>query len=177
MGAVHWGLAREGVSACVIDGPAVSIQGVLPETWGSVVASVLLVEDDEQVRVLAESILKDAGHSVVTATGIDGSQALLDGEQPVDVLFVDITLGNDPEAGLKTAQHARERRPHLPILYTTGLAVDDGMKALFVEPCQFMPKPYTAEQLKKSIAFLLMNANPRPRPDLSGSLGSPHPGT
>ena len=140
-------------------------------------AAVLLVEDDEQVRVLAESILRDAGHTVVTATGIDGSQALLDAEKTVDVLFVDITLGNDPEAGLKTAQHARERRPHLPILYTTGSAVDDGMKALFVEPCQFLPKPYTAEQLKKSVAFLLMNANPPPRPDLSSSLGSPQPGT
>jgi DNA-binding NtrC family response regulator len=145
-------------------------------TWGNIVASVLVVEDDEQVRVLAESILRDAGHTVVTATGIDGSQALLDdAEKSVDVLFVDIHLGNDLEAGLRTAQHARERRPLLPILYTTGLAVDDGMKALFVEPCQFLPKPYTAEQLKKSVAFLLMNANPRPRPDLSGSLDSPQP--
>ena len=71
-------------------------------------AAVLLVEDDEQVRVLAESILRDAGHTVVTATGIDGSQALLDAEKPVDVLFVDITLGNDPEAGLKTAEICRQ---------------------------------------------------------------------
>lgn len=136
-------------------------------------ASVLLVEDDEQVRVLAESILRDAGHTVVTATGIDGSQALLDADQPVDVLFVDITLGTDLEGGLKTAQHAREKRPHLPILYTTGSGINDGMKALFVEPFQFLPKPYTAEQLKKSIAFLLMNANPPPRPDLAIPLGPP----
>ena len=162
----------------MIEGPAVSIQSVLPQTWGSIVASVLVVEDDEQVRVLAESILRDAGHTVVTATGIDGSQALLDdAEKLVDVLFVDIHLGNDLEAGLRTAQHARERRPLLPILYTTGLAVDDGMKAMFVEPCQFLPKPYTAEQLKKSVAFLLMNANPRPRPDLSSPLDSQRPGT
>src|SRR5712671_8068781 len=147
-------------------------------TRGTIVAAVLLVEDDEQVRVLAESILRDAGHTVVTATGIDGSQALLDdAEKLVDVLFVDIHLGNDLEAGLRTAQHARERRPLLPILYTTGLAVDDGMKAMFVEPCQFLPKPYTAEQLKKSVAFLLMNANPRPRPDLSSPLDSQRPGT
>jgi DNA-binding NtrC family response regulator len=159
----------------MINGLALNMRGV-PETRGSIVAAVLVVEDDEQVRVLAESILQDAGYTVVTATGIDGSQALLDAEKPLDVLFVDINLGNDLEAGLRAAQHARERRPLLPILYTTGSAVDDGMKALFVEPFQFLPKPYTAEQLKKSVAFLLMSANPPPRPDLSSSLGSPQPG-
>src|SRR3981081_3878040 len=116
----------------MIGGPGLSIRGICRKTRGTSVASVLLVEDDEQVRVLAESILRDAGHMVVTATGIDGSQGLLDGVESFDGLFADITLGNDPEAGLKTAQHARERRPHLPILYTTGSAVDDGAKASFV---------------------------------------------
>src|SRR3982074_3991542 len=85
----------------MIGGPALSIRGICRKTRGTSVASVLLVEDDEQVRVLAESILRDAGYMVVTATGIDGSQALLDGEKPVDVLFVDITLGNDPQSGLR----------------------------------------------------------------------------
>ena len=51
-------------------------------------AIVLVVEDDEQVRVLAESILQDAGHTVITATGVDGSEALLGSDQPIDVLFV-----------------------------------------------------------------------------------------
>ena len=124
---------------------------------------VLVVEDEEQVRVLAESVLRDAGHTVIAATGADGSQALLDTQQPVDVLFVDINLGNDNEAGLKIAQSAREARPKLSILYTTGSGIDDGMKAMFTEPCLFLPKSYTTEQLTNSISFLLMNANP-PKP-------------
>src|SRR5258708_12320587 len=99
----------------MIEGPAVSIHRVLPQTWGSIVASVLVVEDDEQVRVLAESILRDAGHTVVTATGIDGSQALLDAaEKLVDVLFVDIHLGNDLEPRLPPAHPPREPRPLPP---------------------------------------------------------------
>ncbi|HUQ69717.1 MAG TPA: response regulator [Planctomycetaceae bacterium] len=119
-------------------------------------ATILVVEDDEQVRVLAESILKDAGYTVVAATGADGSQALVESGQPMDVMFIDLTLGSDPEAGLKVAQKARESRKSLAVLYTTGGGVNEGMKALFTEPSLFLPKPYTAEQLTKSVAFLLL---------------------
>lgn len=133
---------------------------------GLVVAVVLVVEDDEQVRVLAESILRDEGHTVITATGIDGCEALLQSEQPVDVLFIDIRLGGDLEGGLKVAQTARERRPGVSVLYTTGAGLTDGMKALFSEPFRFLPKPYTSEQLTESVAFLIMRANPPPRPRL-----------
>jgi DNA-binding NtrC family response regulator len=120
------------------------------------VASILIVEDDEQVRVLAESILEDAGHTVTAATGAEGSQALVESGQPIDVMFIDLTLGSDPEAGLKVAQRARESRKNLAVLYTTGGGVNEGTKALFTEPSLFLPKPYTAEQLTKSVAFLLL---------------------
>ena len=119
-------------------------------------ASILIVEDDEQIRVLAASILEDAGYTVIAATGADGSQALVESDQPIDVMFIDLTLGSDPEAGLKVAQNAREVRKSLAVLYTTGGGVNEGMKVLFTEPSLFLPKPYTAEQLTKSVAFLLL---------------------
>jgi DNA-binding NtrC family response regulator len=126
-------------------------------------ATVLMVEDEEQIRVLAESVLQEAGHKVVTATGIEGAKALLDTDQQIDVLFLDLNLGGDPEAGLLVAQQAQARRPKLSYLYTTGAGVNGGMKAMFVEPFLFLPKPYTFEQLTKSVAFLLLAASPRPR--------------
>jgi DNA-binding NtrC family response regulator len=58
-------------------------------------ATVLMVEDEEQIRVLAESVLQEAGHKVVTATGIEGAKALLDTDQQIDVLFLDLNLGGD----------------------------------------------------------------------------------
>ena len=127
---------------------------------------VLMVEDDEQVRVLAESVLEEAGHTVIAATGADGATALLRDNKPVDVLFIDLTLGGDPEAGLRVAREAKSARPQLSVLYTTGASVNEGMKALFVEPFLFLPKPYTFEQLTKSVAFLLLSASPTPRSPL-----------
>ena len=126
-------------------------------------AEVLIVEDNEQVRVMAESVLQEAGHTVVAATGVDGARALLNTDRHFDVLFIDLNLGHDLEAGLRVAKDAQERRPKLSYLYTTGAGVNEGMKALFIEPFLFLPKPYTMEQLTKSVGFLLLSANPRPR--------------
>jgi DNA-binding NtrC family response regulator len=126
------------------------------------VAVILVVEDDDQVRVMAESVLQEAGNTVISATGAEGAMALLDTDQAVDVMFIDLKLGNDLEAGLTVAQHAKAKRPKLAVLYTTGAGINAGMKALFVEPFLFLPKPYTFEQLTKSIAFLWLNASPRP---------------
>jgi two-component system, cell cycle sensor histidine kinase and response regulator CckA len=128
-------------------------------------AVVLIVEDDEQVRVLADSVLQDAGHTVSAATGAEGATALLANEGQVDVLFVDLNLGNDLEAGLRLAKEAKSTRPDLAVLYTTGAAVNDGMKALFLQPYLFLPKPYTLEQLTQSVAFLLSTARRVPKPD------------
>lgn len=129
-------------------------------------AVVLVVEDDEQVRILAEFILQEAGHTVIAATGVDGAQALLEKQQSIDVLFIDLSLGGDLEAGLRVAQEARTARPKLSILYTTGAGVNAGMKALFTEPYLFLPKPYNVEQLTKSITYLVTKASPRPRLEL-----------
>jgi DNA-binding NtrC family response regulator len=128
---------------------------------------ILIVEDDEQVRVLAESVLRDAGYEVLAATALEGAQALLNSDQLIDLLFVDVNLGGDLEAGLRIAQSARERRPLLPVVYTTGQGVDDGKKALFADPYLFLPKPYRSEQLISSIAYLLnKNSGSSPPPDL-----------
>ena len=133
-------------------------------------AVVLIVEDDEQIRVLSESVLQEAGHTVISATGTDGAQALLDTGQSIDVLFIDLTLGGDLEAGLRVAQEARAARPELSVLYTTGAGVNAGMKALFSEPYLFLPKPYTFEQLTKSVGFLVAKAGPRRKLELPPNL-------
>jgi DNA-binding NtrC family response regulator len=122
---------------------------------------VLIVEDDEQVRVLAESVLQQAGYTVLAAAGGEGATALLATHQIINVLFIDITLGADLEDGLKLAQDAKITRPELAILYTTGMVVNAGMRAMFVDPFLFLPKPYTSEQLTKSVAFLLLKSQPQ----------------
>jgi DNA-binding NtrC family response regulator len=114
-------------------------------------ALVLVVEDDDQVRVLAESCLKEQGHRTLTASTAAEALAALDVAKDVDILFTDIVLKDDIQAGLDLAKQAVERHPDLRVLYTTGQAVTDGMKALFVENSAVLNKPYTIEQLQTSL--------------------------
>lgn len=112
---------------------------------------ILVVEDDTQVRVLAEALLQDAGHETLSAATVEQALALIESEDQIDLLFTDLGLGDDLQAGLALATEACRRRPDLRVLYTTGQGVTDGMKALFVDPYGFLAKPYTPDQLQVAI--------------------------
>src|SRR4051794_1191948 len=99
--------------------------------------AILILEDDDQVRVLAESVLQDNGYTTLSASSPEQAFAILESDQEVDILFADLVLHGNFEAGLHAAQEAAKRRPGLPALYTTGQGITDGMKALFVEPYGF----------------------------------------
>jgi CheY-like chemotaxis protein len=73
------------------------------------VAVVLIVEDDEQVRVMADSILQDAGYETRSAATMAEAHAILASDEKIDLLFVDLELMDDQEAGLDV--HKLLRKP------------------------------------------------------------------
>ena len=118
-------------------------------------AVVLIVEDEEQVRVLAEAIVQELGHETLTAGTAEQALAVIQERADVDLLFTDIGLQQDLEAGLKLAKGIAARKPGLPVLYTTGQGVTDGMRAMFADPFGFLPKPYTPDDLTTALGNLL----------------------
>src|SRR5215831_3771779 len=115
-------------------------------------ATVLLVEGEDQVRVLAESYLEEQGHEVLSAGTPDGALALLEKSPHVDILFTDVDLKAEIAAGIDLAQEAFKRKSNLKVLYTTERSLTDGMKARFVKNSAFLAKPYTVEQLLATLA-------------------------
>jgi len=115
------------------------------------VADILCVEDDDTVRTLAESILQADGFNTLSASTVDQARALIESDKNIDVLFTEVGLLGDVQAGLTLAQEAVKRRPDLAVLYTSAQAVTDGMKELFAENSAFLLKPYTADQLTTSL--------------------------
>jgi len=71
--------------------------------------------------------------------------------EPIELLFTDLGLQGDPQAGITLAAKAIQLRPDLKVLYTSGQGVTDGMIALFVEKSEFLPKPYTVDQLTATL--------------------------
>jgi CheY-like chemotaxis protein len=119
---------------------------------GKTLTTILIVEDEEQVRVLTESYLRDQGHHTLSAATMEQALAVLDGRNNIDVLFVDVELDEARQAGLELARQAVTRKPELRVLYTTKQEVTDGMRALLVEKSALLPKPYTVEQLQATLA-------------------------
>jgi len=120
-------------------------------------ATILIVEDEPSLLVLAESCLQEHGHKTLSATGATEASTLLGTSGEIDLLFADIGLKDDPEAGLKLAADAVEKRPDIKVLYTTGQTVTDGMKALFVPKSALIAKPYTVDELLTSLTMLAIN--------------------
>ncbi len=118
-------------------------------------AVILIVEDDVFIRQIAAMMIEDWGHSTFSASDSDEAIALLDSPQLIDALFTDIYLKTAVLGGCELANRAIKLRPQLRVLYTTGNSVTDKMKALFVEGARFLCKPYTANQLHKSVDSLL----------------------
>ena|SRR5436190_12611218 len=106
-------------------------------------------------RVLAECVLQEAGHEIRSAATMTEASAIIGSEEKIDVLFVDVGLLDDHEAGLELARAAASKHPALPVVYTTGRGITDGMRALFVERNVFLAKPYRAEELLTAIDNVL----------------------
>ncbi|HEY0646972.1 CHASE3 domain-containing protein [Phenylobacterium sp.] len=115
---------------------------------------VLVVEDDERVRHLSVDALRELGYTVVQAS--DAAQALtvLALQPRVDLLFTDVVM---PDLdGRRLADRAREARPDLKVLYTTGYTrnaiVHNGMLDADVA---FIAKPFTIEQIAQKVRQVL----------------------
>jgi CheY-like chemotaxis protein len=115
--------------------------------------TVLVVEDEPTIRALAESIIEALSYMILSAANAREAIALLEQDEPIDIMFTDINLPDGPDAidGLELARKGVELCPNLRVIYTTGHGQTDGMTALFVEDATFLSKPYTVKQLTEAV--------------------------
>lgn len=98
---------------------AASVPATVTQTGETKPARVLVVEDEEKVRVLLNEAFRAEGHDVTEAT--TGAEALkqLD-KSEFDLMVCDLGL---PElSGLHVARWVKEFRPDLPVIIATGFA-------------------------------------------------------
>jgi len=118
-------------------------------------AIILVVEDEAPTLTLAVLALKKLGHETISARSAEEAQAVIHSDQKVDLVFTDIVLPDHQGGGLTLAQLAGQLRAGMPVLYTSGHAVTDTIRAQFVQPSAFLQKPYTAQALANAVAGLL----------------------
>jgi CheY-like chemotaxis protein len=119
--------------------------------------TILVVEDDEDVRETAVAILSDLGYRVLKAKDADSALTVIDSGIEIDLLFTDVVMpGNlrSPEL----ARKALQRLPGLGVLFTSGYTensiVHGGRLDAGVE---LLTKPYTREALARRVRHILSN--------------------
>ena len=115
---------------------------------------ILLVDDLEDLSQAAREILEEAGYAVQVAHDAVSAQALVETQEPFDLVFTDLVMpgGN----GLELAEALRQKQPHLRVLFTTGytrhvLAKSREMQRQY----RVLAKPYDREALLREVRLAL----------------------
>jgi CheY-like chemotaxis protein len=118
--------------------------------------TILVVDDDADVRELAVALLEAVGYRVLEAASADAAYRLLY-EQPrlhIDLLFTDIVMPGSLD-GIDLAEKAQAMRPHLKILFATGFANRMRDRGEGYRYGSLLKKPYRAGELRRQVARLL----------------------
>jgi signal transduction histidine kinase len=117
--------------------------------------TVLVVEDEAEVRDIAVRFLRAIGYSPIAASSAREALDMLIAQTQVDVLFSDVVLGSGMN-GIELAQEARRIRPQLAVLLTSGYP---GIGARQADPdsagFELLRKPYRREELASAIRRVL----------------------
>ena len=116
-------------------------------------ATVMVVDDEEIVRALAESILEDTGCGVLCAASGEEALDRLEAAGPVDVVVLDVTMPG--MGGVETFRQMRRRWPDLRILLQSGHRPDDIEEQLGGPPSGFIRKPYRPNDLIEALESLV----------------------
>ena len=116
---------------------------------------VLVVEDDETVREMAGESLSALGYSVMTASDARIALDLLSYPDRIDILFSDVVMPGGMN-GAQLAEQARQLRPNLKVLLTSGYTTTatGGARELPVDVA-LLRKPYLREDLAAKLQSVL----------------------
>lgn len=115
---------------------------------------VLVVEDNDLVRMLTVEVLEEIGYQVLQAEDAEEALPILRGDTAIDLLLTDVGLPG--MNGEELAQAARQARPQLPVLFATGFAeivhIDGSELATRMS---MIAKPFSIDALRDKVNGML----------------------
>lgn len=142
------------IPAAQASADAAQTQAVHAEVKSGTGQTILVVEDDDSVRLLLDSVLQDLGYRVHLAE--NGQQALdmLDRLGTLDLLITDVGLPG--LNGRQLAEIVQQHRPGLPVLFISGYAENAATRSEFLgHRMRLMTKPFTLESLAETVSSVL----------------------
>ncbi len=121
------------------------------EPWGS--GTILLVEDEDMVRAVAERALTRNGYKVVTAANGEDALERLSEVENIALIVSDVVM--PVMDGPTMVRHARDAHPGIPVLFMSGYAEEQLRKSIDLDNIAFLPKPFSVQQLAEAVRDVL----------------------
>ncbi|TMM50494.1 response regulator [Qipengyuania marisflavi] len=120
----------------------------------SVGGKLLLVEDEDMVRAVAERALVRAGYTITTAAdGEEGLAHIANGKIEFDLIVSDVVM--PAMDGPAMARAIRRVKPKIPILFMSGYAEEQLRNDIDIDNMHFIPKPFSVQQISAKVAEVL----------------------
>jgi CheY-like chemotaxis protein len=116
--------------------------------------TVLVVEDDADMRETCARILRRSGHVCLTAANGREALALLQHERP-DLILADLRM---PEVdGLALLRQSRHLAPEIPVaIFTAYVSEESAREALNAGAAAYLAKPFSPSQLRQTVEQMLI---------------------
>lgn len=119
--------------------------------------TILVAEDDEGVRATVVEMLTDLGYYVLKSRDAQSALTVIESGVHIDLLFTDVVMPGTLKSP-ELARMARERLPHIGVLYTSGYTENSIVHGGRLDPgLELLSKPYTREALARKIRHVLAN--------------------
>lgn len=118
---------------------------------------VLLVEDEDMVRIVAERALARAGYDVTScANGEEGLATITEGKAAFDIVVSDVVMpGMDGPAMVRAI---RAIHPRLPVLFMSGYAEEQLRRDIDIPDMHFIAKPFSVAAIGDKVGAVLREA-------------------
>ncbi len=123
--------------------------------------TILVVEDDDEVRETAVALLSDLGYRVLKARDATSALSVIESGLEIDLLFTDVVMPG-PLRSPELARKAKARLPHIAVLFTSGYTENAIVHGGRLDPgVELLAKPYSREDLARKIRHVLANQQQR----------------
>jgi DNA-binding NtrC family response regulator len=124
----------------------------------AIARKILVVDDDDPVRVMLARLLRIMGHAVEQASSARQAREAIEAGRP-DLVISDIVMPG--ESGIELRREIAQRWPGLPVILISGYSADGPAEfAARTANTTFMQKPFAAEQLLALVDQILRVSGP-----------------
>ncbi|OWJ61294.1 hybrid sensor histidine kinase/response regulator [Paraburkholderia caledonica] len=117
--------------------------------------TILVVEDDADVRLTAVEMLAQLGYKVLTASSGDAALEFIQSDMPIDLLFTDVVMPGKIKS-VELARRAAARSPAVPTLFTSGYTRDEIVHHGKLDAgITLLSKPYRRDDLARKVRSVL----------------------